>query len=67
MGEGGRQAETLSCCGRNETIEFCDAVCIERLQRPSQRIIIELLGGDPKGDKLGGRFMLEKLGTRQRV
>jgi hypothetical protein len=45
MGQDGSQAETLSCCGRNETIELCDAVGIEYLQGLSQRVIIELLGG----------------------
>jgi hypothetical protein len=62
MGEGGSQAETLSCCGRNETIEFSDAVGIERLQRPSQRLIIEMIGGDPRGDKFGRSVYAGKTG-----
>ena len=48
MGKGGRQPQTLGGGSGNEAVEFGDPIGIERIQRPAQGIIIEMLGRSPR-------------------
>jgi hypothetical protein len=45
---------------RNEAVEFRNAIVIERVQGTPQRIIIEMLGFDLRGDEPVRRFVLKK-------
>ena len=46
--------------GRQKTVECRDAIVIEHLQGAAQRVILEMLGRDPRGDEARRRFMLQK-------
>jgi hypothetical protein len=60
----------IPCKGlKRETIQMPSAVCngamgIERIEGPSQRPIIEVLGYDAGRKEPRGWFILEKCGTR---
>jgi hypothetical protein len=60
MGKGGSQAQSLGGGGRNETGDYRHAIGIERIQGPTEGIIIELGGGNAGRHEAGGRLMLEE-------
>src|SRR4030095_6881632 len=60
MGKGRREPEALSGRGGNETVEFRDASVIEGIQGAAQRIIMEMLGFDSRGDEALRGFILKE-------
>src|SRR5512132_773706 len=62
MGKGRCQPEALCGRGGNETVEFRDPIVIEPIQGASQRVIMKMLGINPRGDETLRRFVLKKHG-----
>ena len=67
MGKSWCQPEALRRRRRNETGEFRDTIIIEQLQGASQRVIMEMLGLDPRGDEALRRFILKKPGHEREL
>ena len=59
---GGTEAQTLGGGRRNETVECCHPVGLEDIQGTTERIIVELLGGNAGRKKSAGGLMLEEPG-----
>jgi hypothetical protein len=59
MDNGRCQPEALGCGSGHETVEFRHPIGIERIQRASRRIIIEVLPRDGRGHELRRRRILE--------
>src|SRR2546429_8889668 len=51
MGEAGAKPSAPRSRGCNKTVEFRDAIGIERIQSPAQRVIIQMPGFDAGGQK----------------
>ena len=62
MGKARRQSEALGSRRRNETVEFCHAIGIEGIQGATERIIVELFGGNTGRNESGGGLILKEPG-----
>jgi hypothetical protein len=64
MGKGRREAQALRSGGRNETVEGCHTIVIERIQGPPSRILIEVGGFNARCHKPVGRLVVKKHGDQ---
>jgi hypothetical protein len=55
-----RSLQSLGGGDRHKTVELCHTISIERIQGAPQRVIIEMLGVDPRGHERVRRFVLKK-------
>jgi hypothetical protein len=62
MRAGRRKSEAWRRRRGDETVEFRNAIVLERIQRASQRVIMEMLGVDPRGNEARRGFVLNKHG-----
>jgi hypothetical protein len=60
MRKGRRHPEALCRRGRNEAVECRATIVIERIHSASQRVIMEMLGSDPRGDEALCGLILKK-------
>jgi hypothetical protein len=61
MHEGWRKAQALGSRGGDEAIEFGDIIGVERIEGPSEGIIVEMAGGNGRRDESRGGFIAEKM------
>ena len=60
MGKHRGKPEAWRRRGRNKTVECRDAIVIEHIQGAAQRVLMEMLGRDPRGNEALRRFILKK-------
>jgi hypothetical protein len=60
MGKAGRKAQALGSGRGHEAVEFGDPIGIERIQRPTEGVIVELCGSNTGRNEAVGGFILEK-------
>src|SRR5215471_1730343 len=60
MGKAGCKPQAFGCCHRNETVEFSDPIAIERIQGPTEGIVVELVGRHTERNQEGGGLVLEE-------
>src|SRR5688500_15065626 len=64
MAIGGGPSETVGRAGRNQAVEFGDAIAVERIKGAAQGIIVELLGGHARRNESVGGLILEEHGNQ---
>jgi hypothetical protein len=64
MRAGGSKAQALGGSGRNEAVEGCHPLGLERIQGTPERVIIEMAGLHAWGDETRERLVVEKWGMR---
>jgi hypothetical protein len=62
MGKAGRQAQAVGSGRGYEAVEFGDPIGIERIQGPTEGVIVELRGSNTGRNEAVGGFILEKPG-----
>jgi hypothetical protein len=62
MGKAGRKGQTLGSVSGYEAVEFCYSRGIEGIQGPTEGVIVELVGGNARGNQSRGGLVVKELG-----